>query len=58
MEEKNKYDGKGLTGFYDDTTGGISRFTKKTSRGVTGIYDDTTGGIKRFFTEKNRRWLF
>ena len=41
--------GKGLTGFYDDTTGGISKLTKKTSRGVTGIYDDTTGGIKRFF---------
>ena len=41
--------GKGLTGFYDDTTGGISKFTKKTSRGVSGIYDDIIGGIKRFF---------
>ena len=35
-------DGRGVTGFYNETTGGVERFFKKTKRGATGFYDDTT----------------
>ena len=41
--------GKGVTGFYSDTTEGVGRFFKKTKRGATGLYDDTTGGVGNFF---------
>ena len=41
--------GRGVTGFYNETTGGVERFFKKTKRGATGFYDDTTGGVGNFF---------
>ena len=41
--------GKGVSGFYNETTGGVERFFKRTKRGATGLYDDTTGGVGNFF---------
>ncbi len=41
--------GRGVTGFYNETTGGVEKFFKKTKRGATGFYDDTTGGVGNFF---------
>ena len=41
--------GKGVTGFYSDTSEGVGKFFKKTKKEATGLYDDTTGGIGNFF---------
>ena len=41
--------GKGVSGFYSDTTEGVGKFFKKTKKGATGLYDDTTGGVGNFF---------
>ncbi len=41
--------GKGVSGFYTNTTDGVGKFFKRTKRGATGIYDDTTGGVGNFF---------
>ncbi len=41
--------GKEVSGFYNETTGGVERFFKRTKRGATGLYDDTTGGVGNFF---------
>ncbi len=41
--------GKEVTGFYNETTGGVGKFFKRTKKGATGIYDDTTGGVGNFF---------
>tara|TARA_B100000579_G_C22845236_1_gene863955 strand:+ start:607 stop:2142 length:1536 start_codon:yes stop_codon:yes gene_type:complete len=41
--------GKGVSGFYSETTGDVGRFFKKTKKGATGLYDDTTGGVGNFF---------
>ncbi len=41
--------GKGVTGFYSETTEDVGKFFKKTKRGATGLYDDTTGGVGNFF---------
>ena len=41
--------GKEVSGFYNETTGGVERFFKRTKRGATGLYDNTTGGVGNFF---------
>ena len=41
--------GKGVTGFYTDTTDGVEKFFKRTKKGASGLYDDTTGGVGNFF---------
>jgi len=41
--------GKEVSGLYNETTGGVGRFFKRTKRGATGLYDDTTGGVGNFF---------
>ena len=41
--------GKEVSGFYNETTGGVERFFKRTKRGASGLYDDTTGGVGNFF---------
>ena len=41
--------GKGVTGFYSDTSEGVGKFFKKTKKEATGLYDDTTGGVGNFF---------
>ena len=41
--------GKEVSGLYNDTTGGVEKFFKKTKRGASGLYDDTTGGVENFF---------
>ena len=41
--------GRGVSGFYNDTTQGVEKFFKKTKKGATGLYDDTTGGVGNFF---------
>ena len=41
--------GRGVSGFYSDTTDGVGRFFKKTRRGATDLYDDTTGDVGNFF---------
>ena len=41
--------GKGISGLYDNTTGEVGKFFKRTKKGATGLYDDTTGGVGNFF---------
>ena len=41
--------GRNVTGFYGDTSKGLSRMVSKTGKGATGIYDNTTSGIASFF---------
>ena len=41
--------GKGVSGFYSNTTDGVGKFFKRTKKGATGLYDDTTGGVGNFF---------
>ena len=41
--------GRNVTGFYGDTSKGLSRMVSKTGKGATGIYDNTTSGITSFF---------
>ena len=41
--------GRGVSGFYSNTTDGVGKFFKRTKRGATGLYDDTTGGVGNFF---------